>query len=118
MSFPSVQSVADHLLATLGWGSVIAFFGSLAVFLIKTKSKASGFLSRVSSEWKEAREDIKEAKAKLDTATSNHLTHIEAATSATVTLMERQNDLLIRVVDSNVQNAVTLAKIETLLGSK
>jgi FixJ family two-component response regulator len=115
VTFPTVQQVADHLLAPLGWGSVIAFFGSSAWFLIKTKAKASDFISKVSNEWSEAREDIKEAKAKLETATSNHLTHIEAATATTAALMERQNDMLSRLVESTNQNAVALGKIEALL---
>jgi hypothetical protein len=115
MTIPSVQYVADHLLASIGWGSVIAFFGSLAWFLIKTKTKASDFLARVNNEWAEARNDLKEAKAKLDTATSNHLTHIEIATTTTAGLMERQNSLLERIVDANTQNSVSLAKTLTLL---
>jgi FixJ family two-component response regulator len=112
---PSVQYIADHLLESVGWGSVITFFGSLAWFLLKTKAKASDFISKVSSEWSEAREDIKEAKAKLETATTNHLTHIEAATSTTAALMERQNGILERIVDANTQNSVALAKTLTLL---
>jgi hypothetical protein len=112
---PSLQYIAEHVISIFGWGSVIAFFGSLAWFLIKTKSKATEFIFKVSNEWSEARQDIKDAKAKLDTATTNHLTHIEIATATTAALMERQNGLLERMIDSNTENSVALAKTLTLL---
>jgi formate-dependent nitrite reductase cytochrome c552 subunit len=113
--FPSVQTVVDHLLAPVGWGAVITFFGSVAWFLLKTKGKASDLISRLSNEWSEARQDIRDSKSRIDLAVSNHLTHIEAATSTTAALLERQNEMFGRLVDSTTQNAVTLAKIEAVL---
>src|SRR6185437_10450139 len=115
MLLPTVQSILDHLLATLGWGSVITFFGSLAWFLLKLRGKATDLVSTVTAEWQQARQDIRDAKTTLDLAVGNHLAHVEAATATTAVLMQRQNGMLGRLVDSTAQNAVTLGKIETLL---
>lgn len=103
---PTVQSVVDHLLATIGWGSVIAWCLSSAALFFRLRSK----ISDAANEWKAARKDLEETKAKVDLALTNHLPHIETYTGTTVAVLQRQNDILDKV-NENTTRMVTLLEI-------
>ena len=62
---PTVQSVADRLLAPLGWGAVITGILSIGGWLVKK------FVEGITERAEDIHADIKEMR-------SNHLSHIES----------------------------------------
>ncbi len=108
MQTSTLVDILTKYLPHIGWGSIITSCATVVWLLIRLAFKANGFLGKVTNEWSEAKRDIAKSKEILETATSNHLSHIEASTERTAQAVEK-------LADATSDNTLALTKVVTLL---
>ena len=115
MQTPDIHTLIDQWLSHIGWSTVITFFGTATIFLIRVGYKVRKYLNVILEEWKAMRADQLKGNTMQQTAMDNHFPHIEQYTERTAVGVERLEQGIGKLTDTIQSQVVTAAKIQTML---